>query len=139
MTLISNGFNYMNRFGGRPLRIRYYTETIGSVWDDQRTLAKSGNDLYISGILQEVNGTKGSDDAVLLEEGRLKYGDQKIFISGSIDTTSGARVFTLALSGASTTEVIYREIEPGAHKGEWAGQDIYKLVYLRELTTGSLF
>ena len=137
--LATDGFNYLNRVAGRPLRIRYYTETIGSVWDDERTLAKSGNDLYASGILQEINTAKGSDDAFLLEEGRLKYGDSKVYVGSSIETTSGAKVFTVALSGNSATEVVYREISPGMHSPEYAGNNIWKVVYLRQLTLGSLF
>lgn len=139
MPLITDGFNYINTFAGRPLRIRYFTETIGSVWDDERTLAQSGNDFYTSGVVIEVNGKKGSSDAVLMEEGRLKYGDLKCFIGSGVDTTSGLRVFTLAFSGASSVEIVYQEILPGMHSPEMKGSNIYKLIYLREINTGSLY
>lgn len=139
MAFISNGFNYATRIAGRPLRIRYYTETIGSVWDDERTLTGSGDNLYISGLIQEVISDKGSDDAVLMEEGRLRYGDSKVYINGSVVTTSGTLVFTLAISGNSANEIVYREILPGVHKPQFFGDDIYKVIYLRELNLGSLF
>lgn len=137
--LVHDAYNYANKVSGRPLRIRYYTETIGSVWDDERTLAKSGNDFYTSGMLQEINSEKGSDDQVLLQEGRIKYGDRKVYVDRNVETTSGLRVFTLAISGASSVEIVYQEIIPGMHKPEFFGSDVYKLIYLRELSsTGSL-
>lgn len=137
--LLANGLNFVTRQAGRPLRVRYYTETIGSVWDDERTLLQSGNDLYISGIIQPIETTKGSTDATLLEEGRLLYGDIKIYINGSIQTTSGARVFTMAISGNSANEIVYRDILPGMHTAQYFGDMAYKLLYLRQLEVGSLF
>jgi len=137
--LLSNGFNVLNRDAGRPLRARYYTNTVGSVWDDESTWTSSGNSLYFSGIIQEIDSERGSDDALLIEAGRLKFGDLKCFINGSIETTSGTKMFTLAVSGNSATEIVYQEISPGAHVGEWAGTNIFKVIYLRELTGGSLY
>lgn len=136
MVMISDGLIHAITMAGRPLRIRYYTESIGSVWDDERTLAQSGNDLYISGIIESINATRGSSDEILLEEGRIRFGDQKIFVNGSIQTTSGARVFTIAISGA---DIVYREITPGVNMPQYFGTDIYKQIYIRELQTGSLF
>lgn len=137
--ILTDGFNYMNRVGGRPLRIRYYTEFLGGIYDDDRTLTQSGNDLFTSGVIQEINTEKGSDDAVLMQEGRLKYGDRKVFIGSQIQTSSGARVLTIALSGASSVEVVYRDITLGVHSGEFFGQDVWKKVYLRQTDGGSLF
>lgn len=136
MVLPHNGLNYITKVTGRPVRIRYYTETIGSIWDDERVLAYSGNDIYMSGAFLEVNSTKGSDDSVLLEEGRIKYGDLKLVISGGVQTTSGALVFTASKSGA---DIVYREIEIGAHAPDYYGLPAYKLIYMRQLQTGSLF
>lgn len=133
--LPANGLSFLIKATGEPVRIRYYTETIGSVWDDQRTLTQSGNDFYTSGAFLEIESKYGSDDAVLMEQGRIKHGDVKAVISGSIPTTSGTKVFTLSKSG---TDVVYEEILPGLHAPAYYGQNAYKLVYLRELTTGSL-
>jgi len=135
MVLPHDGLRYITKVTGEPIRFRYYTEGIGSVWDDERTLTKSGNDFYISGTFLEINTTKGSDDSVLLEQGRIKHGDTKLIISGGILTTSGALVFTASKSGA---DIVYEEIEIGGHAPSYYGQNAYKIIYMRQLQTGSL-
>ena len=55
MVLLSNGLNQQIILAGNVFRVRYYTETIGSVWDDDRTLAASGNSLYLSGIILKID------------------------------------------------------------------------------------
>jgi len=137
--LVSDGLNHITRLTGRPLRIRYYTEGIGSVWDDERTLSKSGADIYISGTIHKIDATRGSEDQVLLEQGRIKYDDTIFYINGSINTTSGARVFTLSISGNSANERVYREITPGIIMPQFFGTNVYKKVYGRLLPNGSLF
>ena len=134
--LINDGFNHQIRLAGNVFRVRYYTETIGSVWDDERTISASGNDLYISGTIHKIDATKGNEDKVLLEQGRISYGDSKIFINGSIQTTSGARVFTISISGL---DKVYREITPGIIMPQFNGTDIYKKLYVRSIPLGSLF
>lgn len=134
--LVNDGFNHIVRLAGNVFRVRYYTETIGSVWDDERTLVKSGNDLYISGTLHKIDATRGSEDQVLLEQGRIRYDDSKFFINGSISTTSGQKVFTIAVSGLDR---VYREITPGAIVPQYFGVNAYKKLYVRELPAGSLF
>lgn len=138
MTILTDGLNYVIKIGGQPMRIRYYDDsTIGSVWDDERTITKSGADLYVSGIIQTVNTAKGSSDAFLVEEGRILYSDSKIFIGGSIQTTSGTRIFTIGPSG--TADLVFREISPGINVPIYQGIDTMKAVYLRLLANGSLF
>lgn len=136
--LPSDGVRLLLKQGGQIARIRYYTETIGSVWDDERTIVQSGNDLYVSGLFQNLNTTKSSVEATLLEEGRLIYGDAKVYVAGSIDTTSGARVFTIAKSGNSTNEVVYKDVLPGIQSTQYFGETPYKLIYIRQLVNGSL-
>lgn len=72
---------------------------------------------------------------MIVEQGRLLYGDLKCVISGTIQTTSGARVFTLSKSGA---DLVYEQILPGIHTPSYYGENAYKLIYLRNLTLGSL-
>ena len=137
-TTLANGFAKLVSQAARPLRIRYYTETIGSVWDDERTFVQSGNDLYTSGIVFKIDSVKGSEDSVLLEQGRIRYDDSKIYVSGNMVTTSGAMVCTIAISGASTVERVYEQIREGANVPQVFGTDIYKKLYVRQLSTGSL-
>lgn len=133
---MSDALTHSIRLAGNVLRLRYYTETIGSVWDDDRTITASGASLYISGVIQKIDATQGSVDQVLLEQGRIKYDDSKIYVNGSIQTTSGVRVFTISISGLDR---VYQEINPGAIMPQYFGTDIYKKLYVREITTGSLF
>ena len=126
---------------GNLLRVRYYTETIqggGSVWDNTNasSFAKSGTDLYVSGLILKMDSTNGSEDQILLEQGRIKYDDTKIFVNGSVQTTSGARVVTFTISGADR---VYREITPGVIMPQYFATDIYKKFYGRLVPGGSLF
>ena len=132
----SDALRYTVNNLGRNLRVRYYTESIaGSIYDDNRTLAGSGTDLYISGVILKIDG-KSSEDQVLLEQGRIRYDDTKMYINGSIQTTSGVRIFTIAISGLNR---VYQEIPyGGVFMPQILGTDIYKKVYMREVATGSL-
>lgn len=137
MVLLTDGLNFALGVAAKPFRIRYYIETIGSVWDDDsKGYAQSGTDVYISGLFFSLDNTKGSSDQVLMEQGRIKYEDSKIFVNGSVETTSGNRVFTIAASGA---DQVYREIQPGVNMPEYFGTDIYKKIYVRLVPGGSLF
>ena len=136
MTLISDGLTHQIRLAGNVLRVRYYSETYtGSVWDDSRSLAGSGTDLYISGVILKIDSSQGSEDQVLLEQGRIRYNDMKCYVNGSIQTTSGARIFTVAISGLNR---VYRENETGIFAPQYFGTDIFKKLYLTEVPLGSL-
>ena len=136
MVLPINGINYILKVTGEPIRIRYYNQSVNGVYDDDSTYTQSGTDYYTSGTFLEVGGTKGSEDAINLQEGRLKYGDIKAVISGTVPTTSGILVFTLSKSG---TDTVYRQITLGTHAPAYYGNPAYKLVYLREVVGGSLY
>ena len=138
MVLAQDGFNYVNKLAGNVLRFRYFTETIGSVYDDDRTFTSSGNDFYTSGVIQKIDSTKGSEDQILLEQGRIRYNDVKMYVGSQVETTSGIRIFTVQISGAASSihDTIYHEILPGMNSPQFFGVDIYRKLYLRE---GSLF
>lgn len=121
---------------GRTLNLRYYTETIGSVWDDDRTVVLSGGNTFVSGLVQSIDLTRGSSDEVLLEQGRILNNDTVFFIAGSLDTTSGIKSVTLAVSGVDD---VYRIITKGVNQPQLQGDDIYQKVYGRILVGGSLF
>ena len=63
LTDLQNGFNKLNRLAGKQIRLRYFTTTIGSVYDDDVTLTQTGNDLWTSGIVLPINATDGSHEA----------------------------------------------------------------------------
>lgn len=136
MTIFQDAFNFLANNTGNVFRIQYFTESIGSVWDDDRIIAKSGNDLWVSGVLINIDSTEGSADENLLEQGRIKYEDSKFIVGGSVDTTSGTRIFTIMPSG---TNRVFREILPGMSLPNWRGAPTMKTIYVRELQGGSLF
>ena len=133
MGITDRGLNMATKFGD-ILRFNYYTETAGSVWDDERTLAQSGNSVWTSGIVQSIDTKQGSSDMVLFEQGRISYDDKKMYVNGSILTTSGARVFTVMIGSPGP---IYKQTEGTIIEGI-TGVDTYKKVYLRLLPAGSL-
>lgn len=136
MVLISDALRYQQKVAGRTLRVRYYTEIIGSVWDDERTVALSGADIYISGTVHKIDTTEGSTDKVLLEQGRIDFNDTVFFVAGSLDTVSGAKVFTIAISGP---DEVFRNVTPGVIQPQYLGDTVYRKVYGRFLHNGSLF
>lgn len=143
MSLPVAGVHHLIKQGGAPLRLRYYTKTVGSVWDDEVTWAQSGADLYSSGTIHVIDNTEGSEDRVLLEQGRISYDDKKFYISGTFQTnqpttpyTALGAILTIAISGQDR---VYREITPGLSAPEFNGTDVYKKLYGRLLENGSLF
>ena len=133
MGIADRGLNMASKFGD-ILRFQYFTESLGSVWDDERTLAQSGNNVWVSGIVQSIDTKQGSSDMVLFEQGRISYDDKKLYVNGSILTTSGARVFTVMVGSPGP---IYKQTEGTIIEGI-KETDVYKKVYLRLLSTGSL-
>lgn len=129
----THALNAQIKRAGQNFRIRYYTETIGSVWDDERTIAQSGNDFYTSGIFLAIDTRDGSEDQNLFEQGRIRHDDSKIYISGTIATISGAQVFTISTSGLNR---VYEPLYITAP--EFGPDKVFKKVYVRELKTGSL-
>jgi hypothetical protein len=135
-TSAGEDFKQMLKEWGKPVRFRYFTTTLvsaGSAYDDDLTLATSGSDLWISGVVNPIDATRGSRDGVLVEQGRLKVDDQALYVAGSIQT-SGA--FRVGLGSPIIGE--YRMVPEGVIAWETQGTEVYKKVYLRYLTTGSL-
>lgn len=135
-TQLSAGFvNAINKIG-RPIRLQYFTQTTGSVYDDSGTLVQSGTDLWISGAIFPLKNREGSEDAVLLEQGKLQDKDKKLYVNGSIDFSGIDQTIKVQL-GSPTGEV-YSTIPLGAKAPEVSGDKIYKKQYIRFLgTTGS--
>lgn len=135
MPLAFDSFRKLINWDGRVIRIRYFTNTVGSVWDDDSTWTLSGVNTYVSGLVQSLNLRRGSDDAVLVEQGRILETDKVFFIAGSLDTTSGLRLPTLTISGLNQ---VYRVITDGVNIPTINADNVYKKVYGRIIETGSL-
>ena len=133
-TKFGAGFKDIVDKAGQQIRVRYFNETIGSVWDDDVTLVVSGND-WMSGVIFPVNTAKGSSDSLLLEQGKIIDSDKKVFINGSIVLT-GSDLQCKVQIGSPTGEN-YEVIADGGIAWTYSSDAIYKKAFLRRITTGS--
>ena len=121
---------------GRRVRFRYFTYTYpgaGSYYDDDLTLTQSGTDSYVSGLILPVNAAKSSQDAYLMEQGRIIMNDSKLYVDGTVSTSG---LFRVGLGSPPAGE--YGLVEGGVITWPMLGSPIYKRLYLRVLPTGSL-
>lgn len=136
MSLPSDGMSFLHNIAGNKCSIKFYTIEVGSVWDSEILLTLSGAALWTSGIYMGVS-PNNSEDAVLLEQGKIGLADKKLFLSGTIPTQTGSTSVKIQLG--SPTGDSYFINYPGAESATWAGQDVFKKVYIRRLETGSFY
>lgn len=122
---------------GTPIRVNYYTSTIGSVWDDDTTYTISGASVWTSGVVLDINATRGSEDSVLLEQGKIFNGDIRLFVHGSLVMTGSH--FAVRIQVGSPTGIQYSMIEQGGHQSVMSSNPIFKKVFLRQLQGSTLF
>lgn len=136
----SGGVDRLIRSAGTQIRIRYFQPTIGSVWDDDLTaLPQSGNDLWTSGIVYPVGGLsrEGSNESVLMEQGKLIDTDKTLWTNGSLGFTGSVLMIDI-LVGSGTNNDLYTTIENGGQVWEIQGKAVYHKQWIRLLTAGSL-
>jgi len=118
---------------GKLVRIKYYNVVeIGEGYDDDIRLTQSGADLWTSGVILPINNSRGSNDSVLLEQGKILYNDTKLYIDGRIDTSG-----TIKVGLGSPVENEYALLGEGIMNWEVNNTDILKKLYIRQLQTGS--
>ncbi len=139
MTIVNSlaaGFEKTLSLAGKPIRIQYFEGTNGSVYDEPGTLAQSGTDVWVSGAVFSLKNRQGSEDSVLLEQGKLQDKDKKLYVNGSINFAGVDQTVKVQLG--SPTGDIYSTIPLGGKAPEVSGDKIYKKQYIRFLgTTGS--
>ncbi|RLG00040.1 MAG: hypothetical protein DRN49_03535 [Thaumarchaeota archaeon] len=132
---LRNDIDNIIKEGGDQIRIRYFNISgASSAYDDDVVLTKSGNDVWTSGLIQPIDSQRGSNEAVLVEQGKLLNDDLKLYINGSINT-SGA--FKIGL-GSPIREEYGLATEGGVTAWRVENDIVYKKIYLRRLATGSL-
>jgi hypothetical protein len=118
---------------GHQCRFKYFTSTYpgaGSGYDDDVTLTQSGTDFWATGLITPIGGK----DNHLLQQGLLKTDDKAFYI---IATTPTEGLWRVGIGSPPANE--YGLIgEIGVKTWSIANEDIYKKLYLRRLTTGSL-
>jgi len=124
---------------GKLVRIKYYSTSwgAGSYYDDDVSLTKSGNDLWISGVVLPISNARGSSDAVLLEQGKILMNDTKLYIDGSVSTSGTIKIGLGSYTNMSGCE--YSLLSEGVSKWEVNNTDILKKLYIRNLPNGSLY
>jgi len=132
----SAGFSTMIEKAGKPITIKYFQPTVGSVWDDEVTLTEiTGSQITLSGIVMPVSTRYGSEDVNLVEQGKLRTQDQKLYVNGSIDFTGiGSNLNVKIILGTDA----YTLIPIGGIPYEVENTQIYKKAYIRILNNGSL-
>ncbi len=117
------------------IRIKHLIGSVSNTdFDDAQVMTQSGNDVYTSGICFPIKATRGSTDAVLLEQGRITQNDKKIYIAGDVATTD---IMKIGLGSP-----VYQEhsiIEKGviSYPPTSNGDYIYKQMFCQELSNGS--
>ena len=138
---LSLGFSKIVEKAGKPIRIRYFATEAGSVWDDEVTLTEvTGSEIWTSGIVMPLSNRFGSEDVVLVEQGKLRNQDQILFVNGSLDFTGTGSNFKvkIGMNGSPTQTDNYTLIPLGGIPFEVEGVQVYKKAYIRRLQNGSL-
>jgi len=134
----SAGFGAIMAKAGKPITIKYFSQTCGSVWDDDTTLTEiAGSQITTSGIVQPLNVRNkfNSEDVMLIEQGKLRAQDQRLYVNGSLDFTGvGSNLSVKIVMGTDS----YTLVPLGGTPYEVSNTQIYKKAYIRILPTGSL-
>ena len=132
------GFRKIIERAGTPIRLQYFTISIGSIYSDDVTLTQSGGDLWTSGVHFPLNNQPGHSDSILLEQGQLINGDSKLFVHGSLLITGSELQVKITIGSPHNVDRNYTLIFPGATSWSVSNTPIYKVVYLRQIgQTGS--
>ena len=134
-TKLTQALNKAMDQAGTQIRIRYFSQTIGSVWDDELILTLSGNSIWTSGLVMPIRGIDGSSEAVLLAQGKLTNSDKKLFLNGSLMIVGS--ILNVDIQLGSPNGELYSAIPDGVDLWQSDGVSVYKKQYIRRLT-GSL-
>ena len=129
-----NGFNELLKYG-QLVRLKYYNTSYGagSYYDDDISLTQSGSDVWVSGIVQPIDASRGSDEAILFEHGNLLTSDSKLYLAGSVNTSG---ILKIGLGSPPVNE--YSMLDAGNISWSVNDASVVNKVYIRNLTNGSL-
>ena len=119
---------------GMPVRIRFFTSSIGSVYDDDRTLTASGTDIWTSGIVQNLGANSNTYEGRMIEQGRFNITDSKAYVANDVPTSG---TFKFGVGSPVNQEFALADggmiFEPPN-----SSVIVYKKLFLKSLPTGSL-
>lgn len=134
---LSSGFVRLLTQAGNQIKVEYYDTVFDDVYDeemDKDSFVLSGT-VWTSGIVLPINTRRGSEDAVLVEQGKLQEKDKKLYTNGSLGFVGIDQVIKVTIG--SPTGDVFSSIPLGGIKYDTMGIDVYKRQYLRHLPTGS--
>jgi hypothetical protein len=132
--MISNrfyaGFNRIISQAGKQIQIINFTTSIGtgSVYDDDVVMTGSTIN-WTSGVIFSLD-PNGSEDRILLEQGKIDLSSKRLYISGGISLT-GSEIVKIGLGSPSTE--YYQLISLGADAEEVSNNPIYKKAYITKV------
>ena len=127
---LRNGIDKLMKYSGYTSLVKVITYTIPTGSYDDYTVQSVTGSQYISGLIFPVRASQGSEEALLLEQGKIQTKD-KVLYTGSF-SISGNLLFDI--QGDK-----YAIIPNGIHTWTSAGSTIYNKIYLRYATAGSLY
>jgi len=128
--ILDKGMNFLMNVGGLTSTINIISYTfIDEDYDDTSTKIATGS-FAVSGLTFTLNDYKGSEEAMLLEQGKIKTNDRVLYC-GSI-STSGNLLFNIG-------NEYYTIINDGINSLNLGNDVIYSKFYLRLALGGSLF
>jgi len=119
---------------GQLVRFRYFnTSGADDYYDDNTALTQSGTDLWVSGVVLPIDQSRGSSDAILLQQGKLLTNDTKLYVDG---TTPCSGTYRIGLGSPPTGE--FSILPEGVITWNISAESIVNKLYIRNLPTGSL-
>ena len=115
---------------GQPITITYQsgTSTFTATDYDEALWNTGSRTISGAGFLQPLSSKNAGADYKYLQEGKLKYDDSKLYITGSMTTAGDMRVVV----GSTGSE--YKVLPEGVQEFQISGTVIFKKVYVRYLT-----
>jgi len=118
---------------GQLVRFKYFNSSYTGEYDDDITLTQSGTDLWISGVVLPIDQSRGSSDAVLLQQGKVLTNDTKLYVDGTVPCSGTYRI---GLGSPPTGE--FSVLPEGVITWNINAESIVNKLYIRRLSTGSL-
>lgn len=129
-TTMQNGLSNIFKIGGLTSNITFISYSIPTDgYDDDTTQSVTGS-VTTSGLVFPVRNKFGSEESLLLEQGKLTTSDKILYV-GSVNLSGN---LLLDINGNK-----YGIIPNGIQTWDVAGSTIYNKIFIRKSTTGSLY
>lgn len=131
ISILGKGLDYMMNMS-TSINIQYVNYYFNSTDYDDVTIQNITGSVWTSGIIFPVRGKQGSEEAMLIEQGKINTQDKVLYISGGILTNSSG----LIIAVGSPTSENYTLIPAGGFHYNVNGIDVYKKLYIRKILDG---